>query len=481
VQVRAVPSGHVLGSWDLPPQRLAGAFTLGLRNLPLAALAPAGDERITCEVASAVRTLARQELTLHLVDAPPPGPFGARTANLRFTAPVADGDRERSWDELWGDSDLRDVVVSFPGSAARFVLWRGGSYVPCWALPEGWLTYEWLEAEPYFFGADDCVEPLQDRDCRFSRAEIVSSTPARTVVVWRYALTDFQGRIMRDERAEETFTLYPDAVGTRFLRGFYEDGWHENQEFIVVNRPGRRASQALSPQALTFRNLKGDCQQPVWPKPGFSLDGWPEVITLVNLGAGPRPFMVTPDAPEMVKVWAKPYVDKLDLFNAYPHWPVTRGLRTSWLDDPRQFDRPTHSNLANLVNRPLRETDTEEDWMWLIGLAEKDDAAVAAAAAWLKPGEVTPGPGVTTVAYDQAQRAYVAQAGAGAEECELHLTPPPGGAVTNPAFVLKGWSGPAQVDVPGAAEVLMGQEPGQLVIFARGRFAQPLRVKISRT
>ena len=69
----------------------------------------------------------------------------------------------------------------------------------------------------------------------------------------------------------------------------------------------------------------------------------------------------------------------------------------------------------------------------------------------------------------------------GAEECELHLTPPPGGAVTNPAFVLKGWSGPAQVDVPGAAEVLMGQEPGQLVIFARGRFTQRTHVKISRT
>ncbi|MCE5237995.1 hypothetical protein LLH23_05840 [bacterium] len=480
IELRDAGDGSLCESWSLPAGRLADRFIFRLSDLPLAAASPGSTLRLTCEALSNTRSLARQELTLRFVDAPAPVPFGARPTDLRYTLPIADGDRERTWDELWGRRDLRDVVVSFPGSPARFVLWRGASYVPCWALPEAWLTYEWLEAEPYFFGADDCVEPLQDRDCRYSRAEIICSTPARAVVVWRYALTDFQGRIIRDEHAEETFTLYPDGVGTRFLRGFYQDGWHENQEFIVINRPGRRASQALAPQALTFYSVRGDCQKPIWPKPGFSLEGWPEVITLVNVGAGPRPFMVTPDAPEQIKVWGKPYVDKLDLFNSYPHWPVTRGLRTSWLDDPRQFGRPTHSNLANLVNRPVRETETEKDWVWLIGVAARDDDALAAAASWLRPGAIAAGQGAVSAAYDPMQRAYVLQAADSAAMCEFTLTPPPGGTLTNPAFVIKGWTGPAQVSIPGAREVQTGQEPGQLVIWARGRFAQAAQVKISR-
>ena len=480
IELRDAGSGSLCESWSLPPGRLAGRFIFRLSGLPRAAASLGPTLRLTCEASSSTRSLARQEFTLRFVDAPAPVPFGARPADLRYTLPIADGDCERTWDELWGERDLRDVVVNFPSSPARFVLWRGASYVPCWALPEAWLTYEWLEAEPYFFGADDCVEPLQDRDCRYSHAEIIISTPARAVVVWRYALTDFQGRIIRDEHAEETFTFYPDGVGTRLLRGFYEDGWHENQEFIVIDRPGRRASQALSPQALTFYNLRGDCQKPIWPKPGFSLEGWPEVITVVNVGGGPRPFMVTPDAPEQVKVWGKPYVDKLDLFNSYPHWPVTRGSRTSWLDDPRQFERPTHSNLANLVNRPVRETETEKDWVWLIGVAERDDDARAAAASWLRPGAITAGQGVAGAAYDPMQRAYVLQAAEAAATCEFTLTPPPGGAATDPAFVIKGWTGPARVSVPGAQEVQTGQEPGQLVIWARGQFAQAVQVRVSR-
>lgn len=317
-------------------------------------------------VAMDMGEMIMQAFHIHLAD--PPLEFGAREADLRYTLPVVDGDATRSWDELWGDSEKRDVVVSFPGQPYRMVFWRGGSYVPCWALPEGWLTYEWLEAEPYFYGAEDCVEPLQDRDCVYSRVEIISSTPARAVVKWSYALTDFNCKIINNEHAEEVFTLYPDGVGTRYLRGYYGSGWHENQEFIVVNRPGRRASHALHAQAVTFYSPDGRSQAPTWPRPGFSLTGWPQVISVVNLGNGPRPFMVTPNAPTQVKVWSEPYLDKPDIFNSYPHWPVTRGMLTSWLDDPAMFANPTHSNLANLVNDPVERADGRNDFLWLIGM-----------------------------------------------------------------------------------------------------------------
>jgi hypothetical protein len=465
-----------------PQFDLYAVFRAAASDLGINAAMVGKPRRITAEVVASGRVLARQEFVIHPVDIHNRSfeQFGARAADLRYTLPIKDGDRERTWEELWGKSGKRDVVVSFDNSAARLVFWRGASYVPCWALPEGWLTYEWLEAEPYFFGADDCVEPLQDRDCKYSQVEIISSTPARAVVVWRYALTDFQGNIIQDEHAEETWTIYPDGVGTRLLRGFYKTGWHENQEFIVINRPGQRASEALDPQALTFYNLQGDKQAPVWPKPGFSLQGWPQVITVVNLGAGPRPFMVTLDAPQQVKVWANPFLDKPDLFNSYPHWPVTRGMRTSWLSDPADFARPTHSNLVNLVNRPYHETDDEKDFLWLIGVARSDDVALAAAAAWLQPGSVRAGKGVSRGEYNQVERAYVVQAEAGARQCSFVLAPPEGGALTSPAVIIKGWVGAAKVTVPGAGQVLQGQEEGQLVVVAEGHFDRPVQITVER-
>lgn len=479
VAVRELPGTQLLRSWDCGDE-LARTFGFSLRDLPIVTVAPGrnGKLRLECELMAGERGVAREEYTLHVADGAGSARFGARTADLRYTLPIKDGDRTRTWEELWGQSDKRDVVVSFENSVARLVFWRGCSYVPCWALPEAWLTYEWLEAEPYFFEADDCVEPLQDRDCKYSRVEIVSSTPARAVVKWSYALTDFQGKIIQDEHAEEVWTLYPDGVGTRYLRGFYKGGWHENQEFIVINRPGRRASQALDPQALTFYNLQGDVQKPVWPKPGFSLEGWPQVITVVNIGQGPKPFMVTLDAPQQVKVWANPYLDKPDIFNSYPHWPVTRGMRTSWLSDPADFARPTHSNLANLVNAPIRETEEEKDFLWLIGVAGKDEDAVAAAGSWLKPGRITAGLGAVAGEYSQIERAYVVMARPQATQCSFTLAPVDGGTITNPAFVIKDWTGRCMVEVPGADRVVAGQEGEQLVVWIRGQFDKTVQVTL---
>lgn len=422
--------------------------------------------------------LAQRDYIIHLRDRLPEPAFGALGAALQFTAPILDGDRERTWHQLWGNSDKRDVVVSFPGRPYRLVFWRGASYVPCWALPEAWLTYEWLEAEPYFYGAEGCVEPLQDRDCRYSRVEITASSPARAIVTWRYALTDLTCEIIRGEHAEEIFTLYPDGVGTRYLRAFYQSGWHETQEFIVVNRPGSWPSMALDPQAITFYNAQGDTQAPVWPKPGFSLAGWPHVISVINLGTGPHPFMATPDAPLQTKVWADPYLDKPDLFNSYPHWPVTRGMVTSWLDDPAYFRRPTHTNLVNLVNDPVNQTEDEKDFLWLIGMAEEAQGAIDAGACWLQPGTVRSHGGVISRGYSQVERAYLLEAEKDARRCKFTLLPAPRTPVVNPAFVIQGWRGAAEVSVAGAEQIKIGREGGGLVIWARGRFESPTRVRI---
>ena len=463
----------LLGTCTLDPARgqLTGSIRFEAR----------GEGALMSVVAMDAVAMTMEAFHVHLAD--PRTEFGAREADLRYTRPVVDGDTTRSWDELWGESEKRDVVVSFPGQPYRMVFWRGGSYVPCWALPEAWMTYEWLEAEPYFYGAEDCVEPLQDRDCVYSRVEILSSTPARAVVKWSYALTDFACKIINEEHAEEIFTLYPDGVGTRSLMGYYGSGWHENQEFIIVNRPGRRASQALHAQAVTFYSPHGHSQAPTWPRPGFSLSGWPQVVSVVNLGDGPRPFMVTPNAPTQVKVWSEPYLDKPDIFNSYPHWPVTRGMLTSWLDDPTLFANPTHSNLVNLVNDPIERTDTRKDFLWLIGMEHTPfpgDAAEARASGgcWLQPGDLRVISGATYTGYSQQERAYMLTAEAGAQSCRLELFPAADVPVRNPAFIITGWDGDAEVSVAGATRVHTGREGDALVVFVEGAFTAPTQITV---
>ena len=410
---------------------------------------------------------------------PTGGPaFGAAYANLRYPYAVKVGDETRSWDEIWGGSDKRDVVVSWPDSVARFVFWRGTNYVGCWALPEAWLTYEWLEAEPDFYGARGCVEPLQDKNCETSNVEILYSSSARVVVRWTYKLVDVDVKWIRGEHAEETFTFYPDGTGTRYLRAFVEPGWHENHEFIVINRPGRRPSDALDPQAVTFYSPSGERQTPHWPKPGLDISDWPQVISIVNIKGGPRPFMVTPNAPRQVKVWADPYLDKPDIFNCYPHWPVTREMETSWLEDPALFKHPTHSNLVNLVNDPIREVDGEEDYVWLIGTADRPADALDAARCWIEPGETGGVSGLASAEYSQVERAYVLRPIDGAASLDFTLQPE--GSVVNPAFIVEGWGDRDVVCIiPGADEVFTGREGDRLVVWVRGTFTQAVHVGIT--
>jgi hypothetical protein len=108
LELRGDGDGRLCRAWSLPAGHLTDTFTFRLRELPLAATSPGSTLRLTCAARSATRSLARQEITLRFADAPAPVTFGARPADLRYTLPISDGDREHTWDELWGGRDLPD-------------------------------------------------------------------------------------------------------------------------------------------------------------------------------------------------------------------------------------------------------------------------------------------------------------------------------------------------------------------------------------
>ncbi len=416
-----------------------------------------------------------------------PEVFGARYANLRYPAPVYVNRAETlPWEAVWKGKQSRDIVVDFPGRPFKFVLWRGCSYVPCWALPTAWLCYEWLEAEPDYNGARGCVEPLQDKECRFSRVNIVASTPARVVVHWRYALTDLDYRIINDEWADEYFYLYPDAVGTRQLIGWISGwGWHENQEFILANRPGNRPSNALEFTALTLLSTDGRRAEATWPRPRFDATDWPDYIARVNVRDGPDPFQVSRGGPDVyMKLWYDPPVAKPGLFNSYLHWPITHGVRTTWVDDPRDYARPTHTNLMNIVNPPDEKLADRQIWSWLIGIAPPERQLIALAASWLHPGRVIPETeGLSGGEYDRYSRAYRLQARNAPPRAAFTLRPADDVPVANPAFVISDWRGAADVTVngqTGRAKIGLERDGRDLVLFVEGRFTRDMKVLLRR-
>ena len=146
-----------------------------------------------------------------LVHTPPRWPaFGATSTKLRYDAPISVRDPKTGtfsslkYEQGW-DPSLNDVVVSFP-NGARYVFWRGSSYIPFWAgrFNTG-ACYEWAEILSRFPDAVDCVEPLMDKELRFGRVEIVESTASRVHVRWTYQSTDLNYKVFGDSAVEDYY------------------------------------------------------------------------------------------------------------------------------------------------------------------------------------------------------------------------------------------------------------------------------------
>jgi len=118
----------------------------------------------------------------------------------------------------------------------------------------------------------------------------------------------------------------------------------------------------------------------------------------------------------------------------------------------------------------------EHDFLWLIGVCASDQQALDAARCWLKPGRIEPGEGVASAEYSQIERAYLIRPTESARTLRFTLVPDEGTPIVNPAFVIEGWQGAANVSVEGAKRVTAGQERQGLVVWAEGRFARPTEV-----
>ena len=159
--------------------------------------------------------------------------------------------------EQAGTPVCSDVVVALP-NGARFVFWRGSSYVPFWAgRYNTGLSYEWAETSPPPDGFTDCVEPLMDKELRYGRVTIVESTPARVHVRWSYQSCDFKYKVWGDSAVEDYY-FYPDGFGTRVLTlQSVPTGDYELSEFIILTPQATYPLSVLPPNLVDVLFLDG--------------------------------------------------------------------------------------------------------------------------------------------------------------------------------------------------------------------------------
>lgn len=403
----------------------------------------AGDYQLTLALTVGGMPYAERTFTITVV--PPSNAdrsFGARETDLTYYGPVwTNWDQSISYAEAWAGYTNKDIVIDFPGQPYRYVFWKGASYAPIWLFARNFITLEWLEAWPRQEGAVDCIEPLQDKACKYSKVRVLSSTPARARVEWTYAETDFNLKVIHDEHAEEIYTVYPDGIGARKVTGFFEKGrWHECCEFIVGSVAGTTPAAHYPPQALRLLDGGTNRFDLFWPTPQESdLPAWSEYIGIARCRNEPDIFLACEGKDTGLHVFSNNPDWLSEMFFCMPHWPIQRGLPTTNERSIEEcYNRPTHASLMNFYARPYEVYKDRTIWALLLGVApEEEEELRALVRGWLYPPVMTAESGGTSlrVRYDNYQRGYVVDMN-GTASCRLTLEASTDTPQVRPALVL---------------------------------------------
>ena len=349
--------------------------------------------------------LAQKSIPVMLVQKPPRWPrFGASYTKLRYDAPISVRDPRTGafsslkYEDGW-DRALQDVVVSFP-NGARFVFWRGSSYIPFWAGKHNTgACYEWAEIISRLKDAVDCVEPLMDKELHYGRVEIVASTAARVHVRWTYQSTDLHYKVWGDEAVEDYY-FYPDGFGTRVLTLKSDPATdYEISEFIILTPQGAYPFDVLPETLVDTIGLDGRKWSFRFPSRSGESDELRKAMTpptiyrlRLNKEESASAIYYNPMDRQFPEVIFAPFSDRGQIVTPCywgSHWPLARGNATGYAIDDRISLTPCHNSVmswARIKPEPIRSAQrvgldaqgrsklmSFRRWVWLIGMSSATD------------------------------------------------------------------------------------------------------------
>lgn len=423
------------------------------------------------------------------------GGFHAYYTRLR-TAP--------EWEKPWRIGDFADVVVCFPGNKTGFVFWHGAGYIPNWVTENGiWYNNQFVErCSVGIKETKGCVEPMSDKQCRYSQVRIVQDNAVRKIVHWRYAPVDVEYRHPYVDPAtgwfdwvDEYYYLYPDAVATRAatLHSTEVNAFADWQESIVVHQAGRKPEDNIESTAVSIGNLKGETRDYFWPETSkkTSLDGLPDqcCIQVVNLKSPLRPFIVIPPDPG-VEVGLFDKHGTHSIFRQWDHWPVSQDK--NWGREAVDDSKPSHTSLTWWKGwNPVASSGQSKTLVMLHGMTDqRPDDLVPLAKSWLQPARVSvSGEDAAFDGYDRTQRAYVFTLRNPAKNPQLafDIHAGPDTPLRHLVFLIRNWTAAeAMVTFEGTSQkitnirqsVEYGPEQNSLVLWVPADIAAPVRVTV---
>jgi hypothetical protein len=379
--------------------------------------------------------------------------------------------REFNWSGFWGKATVVTFGPEFQyqHSGYKWVFWDQSNNVPFWYLDNHILqNFEFMETWKgnNTTNTPGCFEPMADRLCRFSQADIVEKSPARIVVRWKYRLinADYtypdsgENLSTQAPEAEEFYYCYPDGQIIRkatYIPKLDTDfrDWHEVTESILFYGTEARASQYIASPGLSCLDRSSQALDFHPGTTNWTSSNWGEYIFQHH-------YKSHPDA---ISAW------KQDARNGYRitfvvtwhgtggnfmHFPVNKVYYTKYDMANSPFDKGIvgHTCLEsgqcqNNMDWTV-ETETRPDgrkartWRMFTGLAPQGDKAQARKLfmSWQEPGTITldnsdfvsNGPSVDQKAFLLTCQKISSNAVIGT----LKPTQP----VVNPALVIKGWS-----------------------------------------
>ena len=297
--------------------------------------------------------LCQQKESYRLPSGPEgPGVFGAHYTHLKY---------DPDWDKNWRVAGHPDVVVRFEDGGHKFVFWRGTSYIPCWVTDNGiWYTNEFVERRGiHSDNTEGCIEPMSDKQCRYSHVRIIENSDARVVVHWRYAPIDvhYEHPFVDQQTGwsdwvDEYYVIYPDATGVRAIT-VHSGGlqkWTEFQEAIVVNQPGTLPDDNIERGAVSMANMRGEHITYFWDEnggPAFDKNPRNANMFTVNLKSERKPFTLVPPPPyDYNMITSYRGHGRNSIFNWWDHWPVSQDASDG--RGATSTERPSHSSLCHI-------------------------------------------------------------------------------------------------------------------------------------
>jgi len=393
--------------------------------------------------------------------------MGAVATKLAYPLPIHTTKGPIPYADGW-KPEFEDVVVCLP-NGGRFVFWRGASYAPFWAWRSNiGLCYQWAEFPRKYVRGGDCVEPLWDKELRYSRVEIVESTPAHVHVRWRYRSCNIGYQVGVDYTIED-FHFYPDGMGVRNLECVYPPGTlAQISDFIPVHPPMGVPLRQVPAGTPFIDCLWGQMEKVSFTSPLKSDKRLAERIATAGRNGEAallRFRLAAADQDPLAAIYFSPRLTDSRVGRFFKanrsgqfgywgaHWPLTRGIGTSYAGLNGNVTKTcSHSGtFGSLVltnashDAPLfDETGDMPDaegkirhlqrsrWAWLIGMTAASDVVLRRwMASYTRPPEVAAeGANVLDDHAWALRRAIRLQR----ESDTVRLTVTPRGCCMNPVF-----------------------------------------------